>query len=74
MLEDDATRLEQIVGEALFSISWLLNAIAARITEASIEPAADHEVSEHIDLITAEFCLATWLVLGSSGLALIFRA
>ena len=62
------------MGETLFSIRRLLDPIAAWISEASVEPAADHEVSEHVDLITAELGLATRLILGASRLALLVRS
>ena len=63
MLEDDTARLEQIVGEALLSISWLQNAKTGRVPETRVEPAADHEVSEHVYLLAVELRLVPGLVL-----------
>ena len=63
MLEDDAARLEQIVGEALLSISWLQNAKTGRIPETCVEPAADHKVSEHVYLLAVELRLVPGLIL-----------
>ena len=63
VLEDDAARLEQIVREALLSISWLQNAKAGRVPETRVEPAADHEVSEHVNLLAVELGLVPGLVL-----------
>ena len=63
MLEDDTARLEQIVGEALLSISWLQNAKTGRVPETGVEPAADHEVSEHVYLLAVELRLVPGLVL-----------
>ena len=51
MLENDTTWLEEIMREAFLTISWLKDTEAGGIAEASVEPAPDHQVSEHIDLV-----------------------
>jgi len=71
VFEDDAARLEQIVREALLTVSRLLHTVAARVAEACVEPAAYHEVSKHVDLIATKLGLPTRLVLG--GLAGLIR-
>ena len=50
MLEDEAARLEEHVGEALFSVSWLEYAKAAGVAEASVKPTTDQNVCKHVNL------------------------
>lgn len=51
VLEDEATSLEQIVEETFLFAGWLGGAEARGIPEARVQPAADEELGEHVDLV-----------------------
>ena len=50
--------------ETLLTISRLLHSIATRIAEPGVKPAANHQISKHVDLVASELRLSTWLFLG----------
>lgn len=60
MFKDDAARLEQVVRESFLTVGRLEDSEAVGVAEASVEPASDHQVRQHVDLIRAKL----WLIVG----------
>ena len=52
--------------ESFLTVGRLKHAEAGWISEARIQPAPYHEVSQHVDLLSVELWLVSWLILAGS--------
>ena len=54
------------MGKPFLTVSGLEHAEAGWIPESGVQPASNHEVSQHVDLLSVELWLVSWLVLAES--------